>query len=179
MKVIYVGHELPDRDEKLGLVPNSIFLAGPTPRSDDVKSWRPEALELLAKQVFDGYVFVPETDKQGWLGDYSGQVYWEWEALGRAACTLFWVPRNLETMPGFTTNVEFGFMMALAPERVVLGHPEGAPKMRYLSKLCTDIRGLHRCFDPKRQIAQPPLQGGSLKSCLMLATVVACPDDEH
>jgi len=178
MKVVYVGQELPERDEKLGVVPNSIFFAGPTPRGDAVNSWRPEAVEILKELGFDGYVFAPETDEQGWLGDYTGQVHWEWEALGKAACTLFWVPRNLETMPGFTTNVEFGFMTALAPERVVLGHPGGAPKMRYLSKLCNDIWNFHRCFDPTRELMQSPLQGSSLQSSLLLAMGVANPEDE-
>ncbi len=32
----------------------SIFLAGPTPRSTDVKSWRKEAIEILKKLELRG-----------------------------------------------------------------------------------------------------------------------------
>jgi nucleoside 2-deoxyribosyltransferase-like protein len=174
MKVTYAGQDLPERNAS-GIVPNSIFLAGPTPRSEDVKSWRPEALTLLEEQGFNGHVFVPETSEWGWLGDYAGQVHWEWEALGKAACTLFWVPRDLETMPAFTTNVEFGFMIALAPERVVLGHPGGAPKMRYLTKLCTDVHSFHRCFEPAHKITRSPIMASSLQFSLLLAIGVADP----
>ena len=42
----------------------SIFLAGPTPRSKEVKSWRPEAIRLLKEKGFDGVVFVPEFENK-------------------------------------------------------------------------------------------------------------------
>ena len=47
---------------------------------------------------------------------------------------VFWVPRDLDTMPGFTTNVEFGLSVA-SGKHIVLGYPEGAPKMSYLRTL--------------------------------------------
>ena len=169
MKPVFVGQATPARDKRFGFVPNSIFLAGPTPRSDEVKSWRPKALEILRGKGFTGHVFVPETDGWSWLGDYDRQVKWEWEALGKAACALFWVPRNLETMPGFTTNVEFGFMIALAPERVVLGSPEDAEKTRYLKSLCSDIWAFHKSFDPHYSHVQAPFQATSLVGSLTLA----------
>ncbi len=43
---------------------------------------------------------------------------------------MAWVPRNLNTMPAFTTNVEWG--MYWDSGRIVLGAPEGAPKNEYL-----------------------------------------------
>ena len=176
MKVVYACQELPARGDD-NVTPNSIFLAGPTPRSNDVPSWRPEALNFLKDRGFDGYIFVPEGEDGGW-GDYAAQVHWEWKALGRAACVLFWVPRDLETMPGFTTNVEYGFMVGLHPERVVLGSPASrTPKMRYLQTLANETRRFHWAFKPDCGRAEPILQGGSLKSCLLLAIVVATPEE--
>ena len=175
MKIVYVGQDLPVKEQDRETVPNSIFLAGPTPRGDDPPSWRPEAISILGEQGFDGHVFIPEADGGGWLGDYAGQVFWEWSALGRAACVLFWVPRNLDKMPGFTTNIEFGVMAAFAPERIVLGSPADTPKMRYLHKMASDVGTLHQQFNRVSYIGAP-LQGGSLKSCLILAMTVAQPD---
>lgn len=185
MKVVYAGQELPEVDPGLlphrKFVPNSIFFAGPTPRLKEVQSWRPEALAILEELGFDGFVFVPETGDWDWCKNYEEQVHWEWQALSRAACTLFWVPRDLETMPAFTTNVELGFMAALRPGKIVLGAPQDAPKMRYLRKLLTDIQEFHRYFDMAPNyvgIDPKPLQGGSLQSCLLLAMGVAKPDDD-
>lgn len=134
MKVVHVPDALPEH-RPLRPVPNSIFLAGPTPRSDDVQSWRPTALRILRDLGHRGFVFVPETSDWGWCGDYDRQTLWEWQALGRASCTLFWVPRDLETMPAMTTNVEFGILAARFPQRTVLGFPTGAPKTRYLASI--------------------------------------------
>lgn len=113
----------------------SIFLAGPTPRSPDVPSWRPRAVELLRGMGFNGTVFVPEdgdcmakyTDAQF---KYDAQIEWELEALHSATVVAFWIPREIETMPAFTTNVEFGLFAAR--RNVVLGAPPEAPKMKYL-----------------------------------------------
>lgn len=38
----------------------SIFLAGPTPRKEDIVSWRKEAIKILEENNFDGIVYVPE-----------------------------------------------------------------------------------------------------------------------
>ena len=38
----------------------SIFLAGPTPRSNDIKSWREEAIKILEQLEFEGIVYIPE-----------------------------------------------------------------------------------------------------------------------
>jgi hypothetical protein len=111
----------------------SIFLAGPTPRSVEVKSWRPEALYLLETLGFKGEVFVPEAADWGPHKNYDQQVHWEWEALKQASVIVFWVPREMETMPAFTTNVEFGDWVRSG--KVVLGAPADAPKMNYLRLL--------------------------------------------
>lgn len=61
------------------------------------------------------------------------QIQWEWEALGQATVVVFWVPRDLSCLPGFTTNTEFGLLAASS--KLVLGFPPGAAKMRYLDRL--------------------------------------------
>lgn len=123
MKTVYALQELP----------KSIFLAGPTPRSKDVGSWRPEALRMLKQMKFEGNVYVPECED--WLAHehYDNQLTWEWEALSISTVVIFWVPRDLETMPAFTTNVEFG--LTVASGKAILGFPEDAPKMKYLAAL--------------------------------------------
>jgi hypothetical protein len=45
----------------------------------------------------------------------------------------------LETLPGFTTNVEFGRYVGSG--RCVYGRPEGAPHTRYLDWLYTKLTG--------------------------------------
>lgn len=109
----------------------SIFLAGPTPRAANVQSWRPQALDILRNDLaFEGTVLVPEAEDGRPHNEYDHQLSWEWEALNQATIVVFWVPRDLETMPAFTTNVEFGFLIASG--KVVLGAPVGAKKMGYL-----------------------------------------------
>lgn len=111
----------------------SIFLAGPTPRSNDVLSWRPEALTKLRSLGFKGKVFVPESPTWEQHDSYDEQVAWELEALKQASIIVFWIPREIETMPAFTTNVEFGFWAQSG--KVMLGAPTNAPKMKYLREL--------------------------------------------
>ncbi len=116
----------------------SIFLAGPT-RRDERKdlSWRRDAEKILEKLGFDGIVYVPEfKDNVPWDGKYlKRQTDWEWTALNRADVIVFWIPRELEKMPGFTTNVEFGRYITMKPESVILGYPDFACKMGYLEYL--------------------------------------------
>ncbi|KWT98497.1 MULTISPECIES: nucleoside 2-deoxyribosyltransferase domain-containing protein [unclassified Variovorax] len=112
----------------------SIFLAGPTPRDAATKSWRPQALEILRGLDFDGKVFVPETVGGGLPPNtYDPQVQWEWQALNQATVVVFWVPRDVATLPGFTTNTEFGLLAASS--KLLLGFPGDAQKMRYLDRL--------------------------------------------
>ena len=126
MRVVYAGEGAPRSLKK-----KSVFLAGPTPRSEMVQSWRPEALRLFERFNFNGVVLVPE-----WRGGfrteiiYEDRVKWEDRMLHAATCILFWIPRRIDTMPAFTTNVEFGEWMKSG--KVVLGSPEWAEKMTYL-----------------------------------------------
>src|ERR1700733_3883907 len=94
-------------DEVLGLGIPSIFLAGRTPRRPEVTSWRPAALDVLRGLGFAGTVLVPE--RQDWSArfSYMDQVEWEFAALEGCNVIAFWVSRDLERLPGFTTNVEF------------------------------------------------------------------------
>ena len=121
----------------------SIFLAGPTPRSPNVKSWRVEMLQQLEKRGFTGTVFVPEPEDGEWSTDYIDQVDWELYHLAISTVILFWVPRDLETMPAFTTNVEFG--MYIKSGKLIYGRPDDAPKNKYLDYLYRNITELEPC----------------------------------
>lgn len=115
-------------------VTRTIFLAGPTPRGEG-KSWRPSMVELLNRYGFDGHIFVPEPKNGRWAEEYNDQVEWEEEALHRADCIIFWVPRDIKgdvngyPMPAFTTNDEWGFWKDSG--KVVWGNPPFAEKVRY------------------------------------------------
>ena len=117
-------------------VGTSVFLAGPTPRSRDVPSWRPDAVRELAAQ-WSGpgrlFVLIPEPPGgQSWPY-FDEQAEWETLAREAASVILFWIPRDLRTLPGFTTNVEFG--LDVTTGRAVLGCPPDCPnpeRNRYL-----------------------------------------------
>ncbi|MFA6437245.1 MAG: nucleoside 2-deoxyribosyltransferase domain-containing protein [Candidatus Paceibacterota bacterium] len=129
MQIVYTGENLPKKIVK------SIFLAGPTPRSKETNSWRPEALRILEEKGFNGTVFVPEfrnRDKEYADDMEENTISWEEQALNMADCILFWIPRDLKTMPAFTTDVEYGEWFKSG--KIVLGAPKNAPKMSYLLK---------------------------------------------
>lgn len=111
----------------------SIFLAGPTPRNENVTTWRTEACKKLEELGFDGVVYVPEYSTWKPKMDYLDQVMWEREALTEATIIVFWIPRNLTDMPAFTTNVEFGYW--LHSGKVIYGRPDNASKIKYLDWL--------------------------------------------
>lgn len=111
----------------------SIFLAGPTPRDSNIKSWREEACRIFESISFDGVVYTPEYSSHKPKESYIDQVEWELEALNEATVIMFWIPRNLENMPGFTTNVEFGYWMRT--NKVIYGRPDNAEKIKYLDYL--------------------------------------------
>lgn len=150
----------------------SIFLAGPTPRPpkegcDPVPSWRPEALDILARIGFDGDVFVPEAPNWEQHGNYDGQVLWEWEALSQSTVAAFWIPReilhvidgqNELKMPAFTTNVEFGLYAKSG--KAILGYPAGAQKIAYLDALA-------------RRYSMPVVAGGDLETFLQASVDLA------
>ena len=129
MKVLYSDQQFFDG---LG---EAVFLAGPTPRSTDVPSWRPKAIEILKKHDYSGTVLVPE--HSDWISgfSYQNQIQWERVGLSLASSIVFWVPREMKTMPALTTNIEFGYYMAKTPEKCFYGRPDGAPHTGYLDWL--------------------------------------------
>ncbi len=134
MKVIYYEDEIPD------VVNRSIFLAGPTPRSSDIQSWRPEALRLLEEKGYDGVVYVPERSSNKKIDlslGYEGMTEWETKRLNQADVILFWVPREMVTLKGLTTNVEYGFWIKSG--KCVYGRPNGAPHTGYLDWMYEDV----------------------------------------
>ncbi len=124
MQVIYAGETVPDTFSK------SIFLVGPTPRDQHTPSWRPDALKILESKGFDGVVFVPEPKTGIWNNNYDGQIKWEQDCLNMSDLVIAWIPRDLDTFPAFTTNVEFG--MLVNSGKLIYGRPVDAPKCGYL-----------------------------------------------
>ena len=127
MKIVYTGEDAPLEFEQ------SLFLMGPTPRSEDVESWRPRALELLKSKGYEGVVFVPEYGDCKRTETYDDRVEWERRHLDMADAILAWVPRQLPDMPAFTTNVEFGKYVTSG--RLVYGRPSESEKNTYLDWL--------------------------------------------
>lgn len=128
MKVVYALQEPPETYSK------SLFLMGPTPRAETGgESWRPMMIDALEKAGYDGVVYVPETEDGKWQHSYVEQIEWEQRYLAQCDRIVAWVPRDLEKMPAFTTNVEFG--QHVASGKLVYGRPEGTPKTRYLDAL--------------------------------------------
>lgn len=117
----------------------TIFLAGPTPRKDKpVPSWRPRAVEEFKRQGFNGNLCIPEPHPKGrWLS-YPEQVAWEHVWLDFADCILFWIPRDMDTMPAMTTNIEYGMYMRSG--KLVMGVPFGTPHMKYILRT-SKVRG--------------------------------------
>ncbi len=122
------AHEHPKSENEL-----SIFLAGPSPRGKEDYNWRIKALEYLNNKKFKGMVYIPLPKDNNWLENYDAQIDWELMYLNKANAIAFWIPRDLVHLPGFTTNVEFG--MFLKSDKIVLGYPKNARKMRYLHYL--------------------------------------------
>ncbi|MFJ4873367.1 nucleoside 2-deoxyribosyltransferase domain-containing protein [Streptomyces sp. NPDC088757] len=107
----------------------SVFLAEPTPdKRMPVSSWRPEAVRLLAEQ-WTGPQPLTVLSPESWHGERAErcehQVGWETKAREGASAILFWIPRDVKVLPGFTTNVEFG-LDALSG-RAVLGALDDCP----------------------------------------------------
>lgn len=136
MHIVYAGEEAPLSYTK------SLFLVGPSPRSLDVKSWRPAMINALGLAGYDGIVFSPER-RQGVCDSYEHQVEWEKRHLEMADLILAWVPRSLD-LPGFTTNTEFGKYVSSGKLRY--GRPPESPKTKYLDWMYTD-HGLGKPFE--------------------------------
>jgi len=128
MRIVYAQEDLKIDDV-------SIFLAGPSPRDNNIKSWRPEAIQIFKDIEFEGILLVPEFENTP-INDfyYEKQISWEVEAMNKADIIMFWIPRNLETLPGFTTNIEFGYWLGVDPYKIELGYPPEAENMRYIEE---------------------------------------------
>lgn len=126
MKIKYYGDDI-EKNEK------SLVLCGPTPRDSSTPSWRPEAIEMLEKLGFEGTVFVPEYSSSIRFDSYIDQVEWERNVYTNCTVILFWVPRHFPNMPGFTTNVEFGYWINSG--KCIYGRPDNAERTRYLDWL--------------------------------------------
>lgn len=126
MQIVYSDQQLPNKSLK------TIFLAGPTPRDKETASWRDEAIQIFKDLNYDGTIFIPERSDSVY-SDYIEQIDWELSAMKRADIILFWIPRELNNMPGFTTNVEFGSWIDSG--KAVVGFPLDAEKVRYLEEL--------------------------------------------
>lgn len=113
--------------EKIEENKKSIVLCGPTPRNNNVISWRVEAIEILKNTKFDGIVYIPEGKK---FNTYAEQVEWELQAYKNSDVIVFWIPRQFPDMMGLTTNVEFGYW--LKSEKCIYGRPDTAERIRYL-----------------------------------------------
>lgn len=124
MNLIYATESLESLNSK------SIFLAGPTPRSKEVETWRNDAIEILTSLGFDGDVLIPEPRNGQFTHSYDSQIDWELEGLTKSGVIVFWIPRELNLMPALTTNVEFGAWYKSG--KIVLGSPLTAVKMNYL-----------------------------------------------
>lgn len=134
MQIIFSDMNIPDEIVK------SLFLAGPSIRSNDIIDWRHEALRVLEDINYDGVVFLPIPKNKFYGGDdnpdwtYDGQVNWEEACRHVADKIVFWVDRDIKGgMPGFTTNVEYG--KDLDTNKVMYGRPDKADKCRYLDDL--------------------------------------------
>ena len=113
---------------------DGVFLAGPTVRNGNFEdSWRKEAIKFLREVGYDGYIVVPEclSSVNYSTLDHDNIIEWELEGMRKSLVVMFWVPRSTE-LPGFTTNVEFGYNIGICATRVVLGYPENAERMKYL-----------------------------------------------
>ncbi|MCX4666464.1 NUDIX hydrolase [Streptomyces sp. NBC_01381] len=128
VQVVYLGEQSPDQWHA------SVFLAGPTPRTAEVASWRPEAIaELTAQWQHPGLlvVFVPEARTGTALPVVAAQsAAWERTVMDQSDEILFWVPRTMNGLPGLSTNVEFGRYESSG--RCVLGYPPEAAHIAYL-----------------------------------------------
>jgi 8-oxo-dGTP pyrophosphatase MutT (NUDIX family) len=127
MRVFYAQDRFPEE------ITLTLFLMGPTPRTleDARSSWREEALSILQELGFGGEVFVPEPRDGRWADDYTDQVAWENEAMHRSDRILVWLPRDMRSLPGLTTNDEWGYWKGRDPARLIFGAPPDAPKVRY------------------------------------------------
>lgn len=130
-QTIFALESLPPRPAR------AIYLAGPVPRDPAEGGWHGEAVEELRACGYEGAIVVPRL-RADRGSDADAQTTWEHSAMKRADSLLFWIPRALWTLPGLTTNLEWGIWHDSG--KAVLGAPPDAPKMRYL-RFYADLAG--------------------------------------
>ena len=141
MNIVFSDMPLPTEQS------HSIFLEGPSPRSQDISDCRHEFIQMLSVLGFTGTLFIPTPRQRFYPSDsfenevgwtYDGQVAWEQGARAMSDVLLCWVNRRIDRnredlgMPGFTTNVEFG--EDLHTGKLVYGRPDGTEKVSYLDQ---------------------------------------------
>jgi 8-oxo-dGTP pyrophosphatase MutT (NUDIX family) len=157
MKTVYVYQPFPQSFH------SSVYLAGPTPRHAEVCSWRPRALQLLESMAYDGVVFIPESQDGQRRGDYDRQMAWELDAMRRADLILFWVPAERETLPAYTTRIEFGLQVNSG--KIILGIPQDAYKTHYMEQLAKKYRiAVYGTLEETVKAALTTLSGGGKRS---------------
>ena len=130
---MHVVYSDPAPNGSMPMISPAVFLAGTTPRSPDVKSWRPEAINHFDSLRFESSIIVPEPFGGVWRNP-DDQVDWEQYYLERSKVILFWIPRNMATLPGLTTNIEFGIYMMSG--KLVVGIPNDAENVGYIKYCC-------------------------------------------
>nr|AGR39401.1 StnB [Streptomyces sp. TP-A0356] len=127
VEVVYVGQEPPESWNA------SVYLCGPTPTDPAEPSWRPAAVAAL-RSAWNGpgrlAVFLPEPAAGGSYPAYADQIAWEEGAMRRSDVVLFWIPRDMNRLPGLVSNIKWGVWYDSG--RAVLGAPPEAERMAYL-----------------------------------------------
>lgn len=133
MRIVYTGDKFLENEK-------SCFLAGPTPRDENVLSWRGEALKIFESFGFDGTIYVPELREKSYYDFDTGinEMKWDQDSLEMADVVMFWIPRDMD-MLGLSTNVEFGYL--LDKGNIVYGRPEGAIRCEFLDFLYKEKHG--------------------------------------
>lgn len=134
MKLVYTGEHCQN-------FRNSIFLAGCSYRDGSLNSmsWRRE-IELIIQQKevetsVEFTLIIPEMNPNIPLYLTSEDIYrWETFMLSRSSSILFWIPRDMQDLPGLTTNIEFGEWMS--KEGVFVGYPDDAEKNGSIKVRC-------------------------------------------
>ena len=115
---------------------HSVFLAGPTLRNEPFeKSWRKYTCDKLKELGYKGLIYVPEFETGTMKPDLTEQAGWERKGLTNADIILFYIPRKIPELAGYTTNVEFGMWLSKKPDNCMLCIPEWAEKVNYLKWL--------------------------------------------
>ena len=136
MRVLFSPEEISLSELQQSNIP-TIFLAGPTYRTRNKDSWRADAIRLFEILGFNGVLFVPEPAAGKDWSDQDTQIVWEHKHLCQSSWIMFWIPRDMDLLPGMTTNIEWG--MYWDSGKANLGFPHGAPHMSYMHWCAEEI----------------------------------------